>query len=113
MAGAYEIWPLEDRPRYMKEELESLSAISIDDLAREIGLKRSATYDAVKAGRIPAIKIGKRYCTPSDVVQRLYDRAYRQPGRLPEITLPSSGETPSNGTSVTPSGNKDPISCNR
>ena len=110
LARAYEIWPAEDQPSYTIGELESLCAISIDELARQIGLKRSATYDAVKNGRIPAIKIGKRYCIPEDVVGRLYDRAYRHPGGLPEITLPSvkgpSSTTSEKGTSGKPTSNE-------
>jgi excisionase family DNA binding protein len=114
LACAYEIWPLDDRPSYTIEELESLRAISIDELARQIGLKRSATYDAVKAGRIPATKIGKRYCIPEDVVQWLSDRAYRHPEGLPEITLPSSGKGPhgatsEEGTSGKPSNEMQPL----
>jgi hypothetical protein len=79
LARAYEIWPPEDRPSYTIEELESLCAISIDELARQIGLGRSASYDALKTSRIPVIRIIKRYCIPEDVVQRLTDRAYRHP----------------------------------
>jgi excisionase family DNA binding protein len=78
LATAYNAWPPEDRPVYTQEELETLSAISIDELARQLGWKRSATYEWVKKGRIPSIRIGERYCVPEDVAQRMHDYAYRR-----------------------------------
>jgi excisionase family DNA binding protein len=87
LASAYECWPPEDRPLYTLEEFETLSAISIDELALQLGWKRSATYDRVKAGRIPRIKIGERYCVPNDVAQRLHDYAYKHSTGLLELKV--------------------------
>jgi excisionase family DNA binding protein len=77
LATAYNSWPPEDRPVYTQEELETLSAISIAELERQLGWKRTRTYDWVKKGRIPSIRISGRYCVPEDVVQRMHDRAYK------------------------------------
>ena len=90
-------WPPEDRPSYALTELETLSAIPIDELARQLGKKRSATYTAVKTGLIPRIKINKRYCVPEDVVQRLHERAYKHSLGLEHVgLLVWSGEGASN-----------------
>jgi excisionase family DNA binding protein len=77
LATAYNCWAPEDRPVYTQEELETLSAISIKELARQLGWKRSMTYDWVKKGRIPSIRIGERYCVPEDVAERMHDYAYK------------------------------------
>jgi excisionase family DNA binding protein len=77
LATVYNCWPPEDRPVYTQEELETLSAISVNELARQSGSGRSGTYERVKKGRIPRVRIGDRYCVPEDVLQRMHDRAYR------------------------------------
>jgi excisionase family DNA binding protein len=87
LATAYNSWPLEHRPVYTQEDFERLSAISVDELARQLGWKRSVTYDWVKKGRIPSIRIGKRYCIPEDVVQRMHDYAYRHSKQLLELEV--------------------------
>jgi hypothetical protein len=97
LAGAYECWPPEDRPSYTLEELESLRAIQINELARQLGWKRSATYEMVKASRIPRIRINGRYCIPDDVAQRLHDRAYKHSSGLLALTVGSSSNVPSSG----------------
>ena len=87
LASAYNCWEPEYRPTYTQKEFEQLSAISIDELARQLGRKRSATYDWVKKGHIPSIRIGKRYCIPEDVVQRMHDYAYRRSKQLLELEV--------------------------
>ncbi len=34
--------------------------MSVDDAARELGISRASTYNAIRRGEIPAIQIGKR-----------------------------------------------------
>ena len=37
---------------------------SVDELAKEIGLGRQSTYEALRNGLIPCIRIGKRFVIP-------------------------------------------------
>jgi excisionase family DNA binding protein len=50
------------------------------EAGRLLGLGRSASYEAVRSGALPAIKIGGRYKVPKAALQRLLESA-GQPGQ--------------------------------
>ena len=37
---------------------------SVEDLAEAIGLGRQATYEGLRTGKIPSIRVGKNYVIP-------------------------------------------------
>lgn len=41
---------------------------SVDELAKEIGISRQATYMALRRGIIPSIRIGKRFVLPRSAI---------------------------------------------
>ena len=42
---------------------------TVDDLARELGLSRQVVYRELRAGRIPSIRLGRRFVIPRTAVQ--------------------------------------------
>lgn len=42
---------------------------SVDALARELGLSRQVVYRELRTGRIPAIRLGRRFIIPRAAVQ--------------------------------------------
>jgi excisionase family DNA binding protein len=48
---------------------------NIDEVARILGIGRNQAYEAVRAGQIPSIRIGKRLLVPRTALDRLLDRA--------------------------------------
>lgn len=89
LASAYDIWSPERRPRYSLEGLRRLSGITVETVAAQVGLGRTAGYQAVRNQQIPATKLpnSDRWIVPADVVAQMetYDL-----GNL--ATEPNSGE---------------------
>jgi excisionase family DNA binding protein len=54
----------------MKSEKNSLT-MSVPDAGKMLGICRNASYEAVKRGEIPVIKIGKRLLVPTAALNRL------------------------------------------
>ncbi len=53
-----------------KQQQEERLTLSVPEVARLLGLSRGATYEAVRAGQIPSIRIWpKDYHTPGGVGQ--------------------------------------------
>jgi excisionase family DNA binding protein len=48
-----------------------LLAISINDTAKALGVGRSSVYSLLKAGRLDAIKIGRRTLLTTESIKRL------------------------------------------
>lgn len=48
---------------------------SVDELAKDLGIGRAAAYSALRAGRIPSIRIGKRFVIPREAVRRWLENA--------------------------------------
>jgi len=48
---------------------------NIEEVARILGIGRNQTYEAVRTGQIPSIKIGKRLLVPRAALDRLLDQA--------------------------------------
>jgi excisionase family DNA binding protein len=49
-------------------------AVSIEDAAQRTGLGRDAMYALIHAGRVPAIKVGRRYVVPIKGLEAAMDR---------------------------------------
>lgn len=39
--------------------------MTVEDVARVLGVSRSSAYTAVGAGQIPSVRIGRRICVPT------------------------------------------------
>jgi excisionase family DNA binding protein len=48
---------------------------SVDDLAAYLGMSRHNTYRELRAGNIPAIRLGKRFIIPRSAIERWLDSA--------------------------------------
>ena len=73
LASAYEIWPPEHQPHYSIEELRRLSGITVEEVAAELGLGRTAGYQGVRNHQVPAVKLPNldRWVVPEDVVAQM------------------------------------------
>ena len=49
--------------------------LTVPEVAAMLGLSRNGAYEAVAAGQIPSIRIGRRVLVPRAALQRLLDRA--------------------------------------
>ena len=41
---------------------------SVDDLARDLGISRQKAYAELRAGRIPSIRLGRRFVIPKSAI---------------------------------------------
>ncbi|MGA2148231.1 MAG: helix-turn-helix domain-containing protein [Bryobacteraceae bacterium] len=41
---------------------------SVDELARELGISRQSAYTALRQGKIPSIRLGKRFIIPRSAI---------------------------------------------
>jgi len=53
---------------------------SVEEAAKILGIGRSAAYQAVGTGEIPAIRIGKRLLVPVQALEQLLSTATRDRG---------------------------------
>jgi len=49
--------------------------LSVEQAGELLGLSRGLTYEAVRTGQIPSIRIGRRILIPIAALQRLLDEA--------------------------------------
>jgi excisionase family DNA binding protein len=49
---------------------------SVDELATEINLSRAKTYEGLRSGAIPSIRVGKRFILPRQAIRRWLDGCY-------------------------------------
>ena len=42
---------------------------SVDDLARELGISRQKAYTELRTGRIPSIRLGRRWIIPRSAIE--------------------------------------------
>ena len=47
---------------------------SVQEISRLLGLSRASTYEAVRVGSLPSIKVGRRILIPKSALQELLDR---------------------------------------
>ena len=52
---------------------------SIPEAAQELGIGRSAAYEAAKTGEIPTIRIGNRILVPIAALDRMLEQAAPKP----------------------------------
>jgi len=48
------------------------AGLSVEEAGEYLGLSRTGAYDAVRAGTIPSIRIGRRWIVPIDKLQEKY-----------------------------------------
>ena len=48
---------------------------SVEETAKILGMGLSATYEAVRDGRIPSVRFGRKYLVPVVVINRLIGEA--------------------------------------
>lgn len=51
---------------------------SVDALAKDLGVSRQSAYTALRAGKIPSIRLGKRFIIPRAAVAAWLESAGRQ-----------------------------------
>jgi excisionase family DNA binding protein len=47
--------------------------MTVEEVAELLGFGRTATYDAVRRGEIPCIKVGRKLVIPTAAVRRLLE----------------------------------------
>lgn len=68
---------------------EERPTMSIEDAGRELGLGRSAAYEAASRGEIPTISFGRRKVVPTASLRRLLALDDPQPQELPQrVVIP-------------------------
>ncbi len=61
----------------MQTESERLT-MSVPEAARRLGIGRNQGYEAVRAGTIPSVKIGKRLLVPVVALERMLEKSVRE-----------------------------------
>ena len=61
---------LVDTAPSVRDPVASLT-ITVSEAARALGISRESAYRAVRAGQIPAVRLGRRWVVPSSGVRRL------------------------------------------
>jgi excisionase family DNA binding protein len=59
----------------MEKQISSTVYSSVDELAREIGVSRTAVYNGLRADTIPSIRRGKRFILPRAAIARWLESA--------------------------------------
>ena len=59
-------------------------AVSVTETARLLGLSREGTYQAVRRGDIPSVRIGKRILVPRTALEQLLQGGPGAPGPKPD-----------------------------
>jgi excisionase family DNA binding protein len=50
--------------------------LSVEEVSRLLGLSRGLTYEAIRTGQIPSIRIGRRILIPRTRLYQLLDNAH-------------------------------------
>ncbi len=53
--------------------------LSVPEAAQILGLGRNSTYEAIKTGAIPSLRIGNRIIVPKAALERLLEAAGQEP----------------------------------
>jgi excisionase family DNA binding protein len=59
----------------MKTDADATLVIDVVEAGRRLGISRSAAYQAVRAGQIPSVRIGRLIRVPLAALQRMLDQA--------------------------------------
>ncbi len=65
------------RERVSAVPLEERLTLTVEEAAQLLGISRSFAYEAVAAGELPSIRIGRRVLVPRGALERMLDA----PGR--------------------------------
>ncbi len=58
------------------------ATITVEEAAQVMGMKRTATYDAVRRGQLPSLRLGRRLFIPVPALLRLLDgNSYPDPSQ--------------------------------
>lgn len=57
----------------MDKQLEAIT-YTVEEAAKLLGVGRNSAYEAVKAGQIPTVRIGKRILVPKIALEKLLNR---------------------------------------
>jgi excisionase family DNA binding protein len=65
--------PSAKQPRLTLDDLMSgdLTVLTVEQTAEALSLKRTATYDAVRRGQLPSLRLGRRLFVPVPALLRL------------------------------------------
>jgi len=55
------------------KQLEAIT-YTVEEAAKLLGVGRNSAYEAVKAGQIPTVRIGKRILVPKIALEKLLNR---------------------------------------
>ncbi len=66
--------PVEPRKVNMKD-INNILALSVSETSKRLGLSRSLTYEAIRTGQIPSIRVGRRILIPVTALQHLLSGA--------------------------------------
>ncbi|MBU1128507.1 MAG: helix-turn-helix domain-containing protein [Candidatus Omnitrophica bacterium] len=72
--------------------------LTIPELAKLMGLSRAAVYKRVRQGKIKAIRVGRNYAVPQEIIgeimgEELTDETKRRASKAIKKTLKEYGET--------------------
>lgn len=71
------------RERVSAVPLEERLTLTVEEAARLLGISRSFAYEAVAAGELPSIRIGRRVLIPRAALERLLDPSPHNDGGPP------------------------------
>jgi excisionase family DNA binding protein len=55
------------------DERQTRATYTVDETARILGVGRNTTFDAIKRGEIPVIRLGRRILVPRGALERLLE----------------------------------------
>jgi excisionase family DNA binding protein len=64
--------------------------VGVREAARILGTGRDSTYDLVKSGRLPSVRIGRRYLIPRDALIEWVRRISQEEGPKNELAVISN-----------------------
>ncbi len=53
--------------------MDDTLTITVDEVARRLGISRGLAYEAVRRGEIPSISVGKRILVPRVALERMLE----------------------------------------
>jgi excisionase family DNA binding protein len=60
-----------DRRRRIAAKRAAADVISLEEVAARLGIGRNQAYEAVQAGKIPALRFGRRWLIPRAAFERM------------------------------------------
>jgi excisionase family DNA binding protein len=60
-------------PKYASLDPIDQPTLTVEEVAAILGTGRTATYDAIRRGELPSIKVGRKLVVPTAAVRRLLE----------------------------------------